>query len=266
MPSMWSLTLHPLYSVCQSPESCRWRLCANTGSTPAISHPVEHWGHKIHLNSPRYSKSKRSPKEEVSCMLLQGRRRTRCWEGQETSWKPALPAGASPWHLGSVKLLPSPPQSGILRRGTLDPWSLVNWPICEQWLWLESTAVTCELPCQCANTGCLNDQKKSSKHQTFQPRVRFLSAVLPASVGGSWKRMCKQCSSKSLTCLEVVCCALADSTSHVLSQTLTMYKVHDPCSSHPAGDSHEGWRAADCYGCLSVQSSSAEGCWCEMGL
>lgn len=113
--------------------------------------------------------------------------------------------------------------------------SLVNWPICEQWLWLESTVVTCELPCQCANTGCLNGQKKSSKHQTFQLRVRFLSAVLPASAVGSWKRMCKQCSSKYLTCLEVVCCVLADSTSHVLSQTLTMYKVHDPCSSHPAG-------------------------------
>lgn len=183
MPSIHSLTLHPLYSVSQSPESCRWWLCANIGSSPATSHRVEHWGHKFiwtHQGTAKAQGSKGTSlflqavarKEENE---LLGRARNL----SVTSWFCQVVASTPmKWHFEERSTGSLMATTGELIH--LSAAALTTEP-----------AVTCELPCQCANAGRLNGQKKSSKHLTSQPRVRFLSIELPAGAGGPWKRMCK---------------------------------------------------------------------------
>lgn len=151
-----------------------------------------------------------------------------CWEGEETFWnQPYLQehlcwviASTTPhWHFEERSI------------GSLMPTAVSLCPDLFVSSDSGSTIVTYELPCQCVNAGCLNWQEVSSKYLTFQHRVRYLSIVLPAGAGGSWKRVYKysvqtEHPPKSLTSLEMACFYLIAQS---MRQTLTIYMAHNPC-------------------------------------
>lgn len=179
---------------------------------------MEHRGCKIYVYLPRYCKGKKSPNflhaiAEKKSVLL-GR-------SKKPSWKSTLSAGASVWCVDSARLLPLPHALAFWRQ---EHW-IPDANSCDSFVSSDSdcwsTVVTCELPCQCVNTGYLNWQKRSSKYlpATSQPTVRLLSILFPPGVRGSWKRIYKHCeqtehASKSLPCLKSVCFGLSESMKH----------------------------------------------------